>query len=264
VSGAFRWAAGDQYETYVGRWSRRVAAEFVDWLGLAPGSRILDVGCGTGALTTTVLERAHPSAVVGVDPSPGYVNHVRSSVVDERASFEIADAENLPFDTAVFDAAVSALVLNFVPHPDRGVAEMTRVVRGGGRIAAYVWDYAGRMELIRHFWDAAVELDEEVAKLDEGKRFPICDPARLGQLFAGAALVGVETRELVVPTVFRDFDDYWCPFLSGEGPAPGYAMSLPPERRAELRERIRARLPVRDDGSIALVARAWAVRGARG
>jgi SAM-dependent methyltransferase len=257
----FRWAAGGGYESYVGRWSRLVAAEFVDWLELAPGSRIIDIGCGTGALTTTLLVHANPSAVVGVDPSPGYVDYVQNTVIDARARFEVADAENLPFDAADFDAAVSGLVLNFVPHPDRGLAQIARVVRDGGCIAAYVWDYAGRMELIRHFWDAAVELDLQAEPLDEGERFPICEPARLAELFSGAGLVDVETRELVVPTVFRDFDDYWRPFLSGEGPAPGYAMALPEERRAELRDRIRARLPIRDDGSIALVARAWAVRG---
>ena len=118
-----------------------------------------------------------------------------------------------------------------------------------------------RMELLRHFWDAAVELDPDAGRLDEGKRFPICDPSTLAELFAGAGLVDVGTRELVVPTTFRDFDDYWRPFLSGEGPAPGYAMSLSEDRRGELRERIRGRLPIANDGSITLVARAWAVRG---
>lgn len=263
MSAEFRWAAGGAYESYVGRWSRLVAAEFVEWLDLAAGSRVIDIGCGTGALTTTLLERANLSAVVGVDPSAGYVEHDRTTVVDTRATFEVADAENLPFDADDFDAAVSGLVLNFVPHPDRGLAEKARVVRAAGCIAAYVWDYAGRMELIRHFWDAAVELDPDAEPLDEGKRFPICDPERLTELFADAGLVDVETRELVVPTSFRDFDDYWRPFLSGEGPAPGYAMSLPEERRAELRDRIRARLPIANDGSIALVARAWAVRGTK-
>ena len=257
----FRWVGGGAYESFVGRWSRLVAQTFVRWLELEAGARIVDVGCGTGALTTAVLELADPEAVVGVDPSAGFIEHAREQTTDPRATFAVAGAENLPFEDGAFDVAVSGLVLNFVPEPARGVAESARVVRPGGRVAAYVWDYAGRMELLRHFWDAAVELDPAADGLDEGKRFPICEPAALRKLFAGAGLLQVETHEIVAPTVFADFDDYWQSFLSGEAPAPGYAMSLTKERRGALRGRIRQRLPTASDGSIALVARAWAVRG---
>lgn len=259
----FRWAGGGEYESYVGRWSRLVAEEFVEWLDLPRGRRIVDVGCGTGALTTALLDGAEPAAVVGVDPSTGYVEHAKNTIRDPRATFAVADAESLPFDNAEFDAAVSGLVLNFVPHPDRGVAESARIVRSGGCVAAYVWDHTDKMELTRHFWDAAVALDPEAEQFDEGVRFPLCNPPALTQLFSGAGLVELEIREIVVPTVFRDFDDYWRPFLSGEGPAPGYAMSLSDASRATLRERIRERLPTADDGSISLVARAWAVRGTK-
>ena len=120
---------------------------------------------------------------------------------------------------------------------------------------------ADRMQLMRHFWDAAVALDPEAGDLDEGRRFPICRPEALERLFAGAGLEDVAVRPIDVPTVFRDFDDYWSPFLGGQAPAPSYAMSLPEERRGALRERIRAGLPTADDGSIRLIARAWAVRG---
>jgi hypothetical protein len=130
-------------------------------------------------------------------------------------------------------------------------------------VAAYVWDYAGRMELIRQFWDAAAALDPAAAGLDEGRRFPLCRPGPLAALFAGAGLAGVATRPIDVPTRFADFDDYWSPFLGGQGPAPGYAMSLDPQRRSALREALRARLPAAADGSIALTARAWAVKGVR-
>ena len=140
---------------------------------------------------------------------------------------------------------------------------MVRVVRPGGIVAAYVWDYAGRMELMRYFWDAAVELDPAAGALDEGLRFPLCQPAPLAELFEGAGLQRVEGREIEVPTRFKDFDDYWSPFLGGQGPAPGYAMSLDEPRRAALRELIRSRLPIAADGSISLVARAFAVRGTR-
>jgi SAM-dependent methyltransferase len=259
----FRWAGGEQYESYVGRWSRLVAEEFAGWLDLPAGLRMIDVGCGTGALTRTLVKRAEPASIVGADPSTAFVEHARATTADSRVTFLVTDAEQLPFSDAAFDIAVSGLVLNFVPDPVGAVAESARVVGEPGWVAAYVWDYAGRMELIRHFWDAAVELDPAAAELDEGNRFPLCRPDNLATLFAGAGLVDVETRAIVVPTVFRDFDDFWSPFLSGDAPAPGYAMSLSEERRSTLRERLRARLPIRDDGSIALVARAWAVRGAR-
>ncbi len=158
---------------------------------------------------------------------------------------------------------VSGLVLNFVPEPERAVSEMSRVARPGGIVAAYVWDYAEDMRMMRHFWDAAVELDPSARELDEGRRFPLCKPQPLIDLFRKAGLGGVEARAIDVPTVFRDFDDYWSPFLGGQAPAPGYAMSLNEERRAALRERIRARLPMNSRGEHHLTARAWAVRGVR-
>jgi len=148
-----------------------------------------------------------------------------------------------------------------VPQPQRAVAEMARAVRPGCVVAAYVWDYAGKMELMRYFWDAAVALDAAAIELDEGRRFPICQPTPLSELFAQAGLSEVEVRPIDVSTDFRDFDDYWSPFLGGQGPAPGYAMSLSEERRAELQERIRSELPISKDGSIHIIARAWAAQG---
>ncbi|MGH7632992.1 MAG: methyltransferase domain-containing protein, partial [Gemmatimonadaceae bacterium] len=162
------------------------------------------------------------------------------------------------------DLAVSGLMLNFVPEPAAAVAEMARVVRPGGSVALYVWDYAGEMQLMRHFWDAAIALDARAAEFDEGRRFPICQPAALEALFRGAGLQQVESRHIDAPTRFRDFHDYWSPFLGGQGPAPAYATALSAAQRAALREEIRSRLPTAADGSIALVARAWAVRGVRG
>ena len=257
------WTSGDAYEPYVGRWSRLVAREFLGWLAVPPGGSWLDVGCGTGALAQTVLSLAAPSEVVGIDPSPAYVAFARGRVNDPRGGFEVGDAQALQAASATFDAVVSGLVLNFVPEPDRAVSEMVRVARPGGTVAAYVWDYAEGMQMMRHFWDAAVALDPWARELDEGRRFPLCEPEPLTDLFRTSGLGKVEARDIDVPTVFRDFDDYWSPFLGGQAPAPGYAMSLSQERRAALRERIRASLPTNPQGEHHLIARAWAVRGVR-
>jgi len=258
------WENAESLERYVGRWSRLVAREFVAWLQVPPGSRWLDVGCGSGALTETVLAEAEPESIEGVDTSEAFVAYAASRVTDLRASFAVADAQALDRPDAAYDAVASSLVLNFLPDPARGAAEMRRVVRPGGVVAGYVWDYAGEMQLMRRFWDAAAELDPEAADLDEGRRMAGCNPADLEALFAGAGLEEVETRAIDVPTVFADFDDYWSPFEGGQGPAPGYCASLPPDRRAALRERLRETLPAAADGSISLVARAWAVRGTSG
>ena len=257
------WGSGAAYEPYVGRWSRLVAAEFVAWLASPPGGRWLDVGCGTGALTRSILDRAAPAEVVGVEPSAAYLAHARAHVADRRARFARGEALALPCGTSSWDAVVSGLVLNFVPDPATALAEMARAARPGGVVAVYVWDYAGEMQLMRHFWDAAVALDPTAAALDEGRRFPICQPEPLARLFRDAGLAQVEARAIDAPTTFRDFDDYWSPFLGGQGPAPGYAMALSEEGRGALRERLRATLPAAPDGSIPLRARAWAVRAQR-
>ncbi|HEU4797598.1 MAG TPA: class I SAM-dependent methyltransferase [bacterium] len=255
------WAAGNLYEPYVGRWSRLVGKELLTWLRVSSRRDWLDVGCGTGALTEVILHHADPSSVTGIDLSPGFIEYAKTHVADPRASFQVGDAQSLPVDQARFHVAVAALVLNFVPQPLRAVAEMTRAVRSGEAVAAYVWDYAGKMEMMRYFWDAAMALDPAARDLDEGRRFPICQPGPLTALFAQIGLRDIDVRAIDVPTHFRDFDDYWSPFLGGQAPAPGYAMSLNEERRSTLRERIRAALPVSKDGGIDLVARAWAVRG---
>jgi SAM-dependent methyltransferase len=255
------WAAGDLYEPHIGRWSRVVAREFLAWLGVPAGRQWLDVGCGTGALTQCILHEAVPARVLGVDPSTGFIEHARAHTPDPKAQFEVGDAQALPLGPAAFDAAVAGLVLNFVPQPGRAAGEMRRAVRPGGLVAAYVWDYAGKMELMRYFWDAAVELNPQARTLDEAVRFPLCNAQALVALFREAGLADVQSRAIDAPTPFRDFDDYWTPFLGGQAPAPGYCMSLDEEKRSALRERIRSRLPLRPDGSIHLVARAWAVKG---
>jgi SAM-dependent methyltransferase len=255
------WSAGRLYEPYVGRWSRLVADEFLAWLRPAANWEWLDVGCGTGALTEAILQHTYPICVTGVDPAPGFIAYAREHITDPRAEFRLAYAQSLPVDPSRFDAAVAGLVLNFMPEPLFAMREMIRAVRPGGLIAAYVWDYAGKMELMRYFWDAAVALDPAASERDEGRRFPLCAPEPLRDLFVQAGLGDVQVRAIDIVTPFRNFDDYWIPFLGGQGPAPAYAMSLSGEDRAVLRHRLRAMLPMAADGSIKLTARAWAVRG---
>jgi len=255
------WRHADAYERYMGRWSRQVAPPFLQGLAAAPGRRWLDVGCGTGALSAAILARCAPAAVVGVDPSEGFLRLAREQL-GERARLECAAADAMPFlpDAAV-DITVSALMLNFAPDAGAALAEMARVTAPGGQVAAYVWDYAGRMDLIRLYWDAARELDPQVQSQDTGARVAICNPDALAALFAGAGLRDVRTQGIEIAMPFHDFDAYWQPFLGGQGPAPAHAMSLAEPARAALRERLRSRLPTRPDGSIELRARAWAVAG---
>ena len=255
------WAAGDRYEPYVGRWSRRVAPEFLAWLAVPPGKRWLDVGCGTGALSQTILASAQPSNVAGVDPSEGFLAFARTRA--PRAEFRVGDAQALPFEDDSFDVAGSGLVLNFVPDSAKAAAEMRRVVSAGGTAAAYVWDYAGEMQLMRRFWAAAVTLDPAAGALDESLRFPLCQPDALRALWTAAGLQDVQVRTIDVPTVFKDFDDYWSPFLGGQGPAPTYCMSLPEDHRTRLCRHLHDTLPIESDGSINLIARAFAVRGTK-
>ena len=258
------WQGGEAYERYVGRWSRQVALDFLAWLAIAPERRWLDIGCGTGALTTAILAIAQPSAVVGVDPSDGFLALAREQVTDPRATFLSGDATAIPLDSASVDAVVGGLMLNFVPRPAEGVAEMARVVRPDGTVAAYVWDYADGMRFMRYFWEAVTALDPAAAERDEGKRFDsVCSSSGLSHLWTSAGLRRVETRSIEIATHFRDFDDYWTPFLGGQGVGPAYVVSLDPDHREALCVRLRETLPTEPDGAIHLTARAWAVRGTR-
>jgi SAM-dependent methyltransferase len=229
-------------------------------LNLPAARRWLDVGCGTGALCAAILDHCAPSQVSGVEPSEGFLATARHNLAG-RVTLMQGSAGAIPLPDECVDAVVSGLVLNFVSDSRAAVAEMSRVAVHGGTLAAYVWDYAGKMELMRHFWDAAAALDPDAASLDEGRRFALCRPQALEALWTDAGLAQVEACAIDIATPFASFEDYWRPFLGGQGPAPAYAMSLEDEARSRLRETLRSRLPVRADGSMALTARAWAVRG---
>ena len=257
------WAAGDAYERFMGRWSSLIAVRFVAWLAAGPGLSWLDVGCGTGALTGAVLRTADPAAVTGVDSAAGFVRTARDRTGAGTARFAVADAAHLPFPGPRFDLVASGLMLNFTPDPAAVVAELARVTRPGGRVGGYVWDYAAGMAMLRHFWDAAVAVDSGAARWDEGSRFPLCAPPALAAAWTGAGLTAVRTGALTVSLEFADFDDLWEPFLGGQGPAPGYLVSLPAPQRDRIAAELRRRLPPGPGGAITVPARAWAVCGDR-
>jgi SAM-dependent methyltransferase len=255
------WQAGDSYDLYMGRWSRRIAPRFLEWLGAPRALDWLDVGAGTGALSGAILERCAPRSLIAVDPSEGFLAKARANLPAGRAELRVGDAQALPVDSGSRDVVVSGLVLNFVPDRERALAEMKRAARPGGRIAFYVWDYpCGGVEFMRAFWNAAIALDPAARDLGEGRRFPFCTPEGLTELAARAGLAPVECDAIEAPTVFADFDDYWRPFTLGAGPAPGYCTALSEDARERLRESLARSLPRAADGSIPLKTRAWAVR----
>ncbi|WP_438853850.1 class I SAM-dependent methyltransferase [Agromyces sp. M3QZ16-3] len=272
MAGADVWQDGEPYERYVGRWSRLVAAKFVDVLDAEPGIRWLDVGCGTGALTSAVIERWAPASIIGVDPSEGFLTlaRARPEIAEHpEARFAVGDAQHLPVPDGSVDAVVSGLVLNFVPDAEAAVAEFARVAAPGALVAAYVWDYAEGMQMLRTFWDVAADVDAGSVEFDEARRFPLCRPEPLRQLWSGAPgmdLESVRVKSIEIPMVFADFDDLWQPFLGGQGPAPTYLQSTTDATRTAVHDGMREATAwgCRPDGSIMLRARAWVVVGRLG
>lgn len=239
------------YDRFMGRYSERLAPKQADFAGVH--GRVLDVGCGPGALTAVLVERLGADCVSGVDPSESFVAAARERHpgVDVR----LASAEELPFEDGTFDVAIAQLVVHFMTDPVAGLAEMGRVVRSGGTVSACVWDHAGGMGMLTPLWTAARELDpaandeSELAGSREGQ---------LVELFRAAGLSSVEDTTLEVEAGYAGFDDWWEPFTFGVGPAGAYVARLDDAGRTALREACRAHLP---DGPFSLAARAWAARG---
>jgi SAM-dependent methyltransferase len=262
--GAHIWGNTEAYEAYIGRWSRPAAEAVLRWLAVPSGQRWLDVGCGTGALTQAILVAADPGEVLGIDPSAEFLGAAEARNVDPRVRFEIGDARALPVASDAYDVVIAGLVLNFVSEPETAVAEMARAARPGGTVAGYVWDFAGERQFQRYFWRAATALDAAAIALEQSMQFPLCQPEPLAALFASAPLHGVTVQAIDVPTLFRDVDDYWQPYLlGGSAIAQRYATSLGEEQRAALRAHLQSILPVAGDGSIPLIGRVWAVRGTK-
>jgi SAM-dependent methyltransferase len=259
------WAVAENYERFMGRWSRRIATQFLDWVGAPKEADWLDLGCGTGALTQTILARCSPRSIVAIDQSADFLAHARAATSDQRVRmrFDVADAQKLPLPDASVDVAASALVLNFVPDPSRALRELRRVVRpsvdSAGIISFYVWDYpGGGMGLLRPFWTAAIALDPNAADLGEGRRFPFCNPAGLTALCREADLPQVAVAPIEIEMRFGSFEEYWHGFTLGVGPAGGYCVSLSDDKRAALKERLMAQ--VGETGPVSFVGRAWAVK----
>ena len=247
------FSASDGYERFMGRWSRRLAPLFVTFACVTEGDRVLDVGSGTGALSAAAAA-IESVQVTGIERSAVYVAYAREHV-DGR--FEVGDALALPFSDDAFDRALSMLVLNFVPDPAAALQQMIRVTRPCGVVAAAVWDYGDGMQMLRTFWDAAVALDPDAAPRDE-RHMPLCTHGALAELWRMHGLQDVDEQPLTIEMKFASFDDYWRPFLCGQGPAGVYVSSLAESARHALESRLHERL---GDAGFRLKARAWAVSG---
>jgi SAM-dependent methyltransferase len=252
-----RFDDGAAYERYMGKWSQLVGENFLDWLAPKAGLRWLDIGCGNGAFTETIVERCTPAVVQGIDPSEGQLAYARTRPASRIAQFRQGDAMALPFPDASFDVAVMPLVIFFVPDPVRGVAEMARVVCPGGMVTAYAWDLPGS-----GFPYAA--LQAEMREMGIVVPMPPSPEASridtMQELWTGAGLAAVETREITVQRSFDDFDSYWATVLGG--PSVGSQLAaMSPQDVAHFKERMRARLPSDATGRITYSARANAVKG---
>lgn len=254
------WKSGDPYEYFMGRWSSIAAHRFLKWLSPEHGLKWLDVGCGSGALSESAINGYKPQTLIAIDQSEEFVTTTQRRL-NGNAICKIGNALDLPIEDSSVDLTVSGLVLNFVPNVEKSLAEMTRATVKGGTVAVYIWDYAGKMDFLQNFWETAEELKKEASALNEAKRFSDFSSEALMEFFIEAGFDEVITTSIEIDTYFTDFDDYWMPFLGGQGPAPTYLMSLNETDRAHLKNSIYKRLPIQPDGSIPLSARALAVKG---
>jgi SAM-dependent methyltransferase len=243
----------------MGRWSRRLSPQLIQFGGLRDGDRVLDVGCGTGSLSFALPEFANVAAVGGVDLAQAYVDFATSHNKDSRLTFRQADACSLPFEDNSFDRAFSLLVLHFIPDSAKAVGEMRRVVRPGGMVAAAVWDEYGGLPHFRMLADVVATLEPSV----ERRLFlPLTAPGEMAALWRDLGLREVEQTSLLIRMEFGCFDDYWQPFTTGEGPPGRLIASLPEPKRATLQDHMRrAYVANRPDGPRSFACVAWGCRG---
>lgn len=247
------------YERFMGRWSRVLAELFVAFACINSAKRVLDVGSGTGALSRAILAAAPSAEVVGIDPAAAFVEYAASQLA-QRAHFEVGDAQRLPFANGLFDACCALLVLNFIPDQRTALAEMRRVTKTGGKVAAAVWDHAVGMNMLRIFWEVADEVDPSKRLIEEPQ--PMLGREGLVALWTTTGLTNIESAPLTFDMPFASFDDYWQPFQLGQGPAGRYIGTASSQVRNKIAQGLRRRLlDEKPDGPFTLSARAWAIRG---
>lgn len=253
------WSSGEPYEAFMGRWSSLMSERMLTWVDPVRDRSWLDVGCGTGALSDMILRNCGPLELTAVDLSDGFVEMAQKRL-GATIRCHVGDANNLKFADSSFDYVVSGLILNFIPQPETALREMKRVVTDNGTIATYIWDYAGKMEFLRYFWDGVVELDPGATEKHEAIRFSTFDENQIRTFFSEAELPEPSISKLEIETCFKNFDDYWAPFLGGQGPGPTYVQSLSDSKVSILAATVKEKLPLESDGSIHLIARVWAAK----
>jgi len=254
------WQSGNPYEYYMGRWSKLVASQFIDWLSPNPRMDWLDIGCGTGALSEAIVNKSNAKKIIALDQSEGFLQ-TTAQRLNGKVQCQLGNALELPLADKSVNMTVSGLLFNFLPDSNKALSEMRRVTTPGGTVALYVWDYAGRMDFLNYFWDVAVELDPQANNLHEARRFPNSTSAQLQTLFAEMKFSGISVAPLDITTRFSNFDDYWLPFLGKQGPAPTYLAGLSDVKQNQIAQMLKQRIPISKDGSIQMAARAWAIKG---
>jgi ubiquinone/menaquinone biosynthesis C-methylase UbiE len=258
------WNNSELYNEFMGKWSSIVAKEFINWLireNNFEQKKWLDVGCGTGALSFEILKKTKPLSVVGIDPSKEYLP---KKTQFENSTFLVGSAENHQFRNSEFDIIVSALALNFMTNKENSIRKILKILKPGGTFALYVWDYAEKMEFLRYFWNAVVQENPESVKFDEAQLFPICNRDKLKKLFIDCGIKEIFENDIVIETKFDNFDQYWNSFLGGQGPAGQYILSIEEKRRNDIKSYLKESIPISKDGSINLIARAFAIKGKNG
>ena len=254
---------GDGYELQMGRWSRRLAPKFIEFVGIKDADDVLDVGCGTGSLTSTLALNPHIRGLQGVDFSAAYIEHAKHLYKGSRIQFKVGDACALPFGDQEFDHSLSMLVLQFIPQPERAVSEMRRVTRPGGTVAAATWDTRGGFVWLRMFWDTAAMLDAAAAeRRAKNCSRPMTRPGDLARAWQAAGLTDVVQDALTIRMEFASFEDFWAPMEGNDGPFADYVRTLTPDAKLLLRDKVRlAYVDGEPDGPRSYAATSWVVKG---